>query len=160
MQTIDSNSISTTITAFDRTKEDKTLRVPVPSHLMLDKTKSSYVTTLRHKTGQIQNKYCTMMSSHSSKHHYKIIEERSKNQEYKRKCVANAKTEQSFDYDPRARDPKSVMNSVKDRLVTFYEFTRPYSAIGVVLETTSVSLLAVERSSDLSLMFFKGWLQG
>ncbi|XP_019432480.1 PREDICTED: naringenin 8-dimethylallyltransferase 2, chloroplastic-like [Lupinus angustifolius] len=121
---------------------------------------SSYVQTLWHKTGKIQKKHCAMMSSNSLQHRCKVIEDGFKCQQWKRKCTINAISDgQSIEPESQAPDKKSMKDSVKDGLVALYQFTRPYSAIPIVLEATSMSLLAVEKSSDLSLLFFKGWLQ-
>nr|BAG12674.1 flavonoid prenyltransferase [Sophora flavescens] len=121
---------------------------------------SSNVTTSWHKTGKIQKEYCVVMSSrHNLKHHYKVIEGESTCQNSDRKYVVKATFGQPFEYEHQAQDPKRILNSVKNALDIFYRFSRPYAAIGAALGATSVSFLAVEKLSDLSLAFVIGWLQ-
>nr|BAG12672.1 flavonoid prenyltransferase [Sophora flavescens] len=121
---------------------------------------SSYITTLRHKNGNIQKEYCAMLSRrYNLKQHYKAFEQGSTNQECERKYVVNATSGQSFEYEPQARDSNSAWSSVKDALDALYKFSRPYAAVAAVIGATSNSLMAVEKFSDLSLAFFIGWLQ-
>nr|BAK52290.1 isoliquiritigenin dimethylallyltransferase [Sophora flavescens] len=123
-------------------------------------TTGSYGTTLWHKSEKIQKEYCVMLSSsHNLKHRHKVIHRGSSCQECERKYVVNATSGQLFEYEPQATDIKSNWDSIKDALNVFYSFMRPYSAIAAAMGATSVSLLAVEKLSDLSLPFFIGWLQ-
>nr|BAK52289.1 8-dimethylallyltransferase [Sophora flavescens] len=124
---------------------------------------SSYVTTLWHKKGKIQKEHrAVIFSKHNLKQHYKVNEGGSTSNTSKtceKKYVVNAISEQSFEYEPQARDPESIWGSVNDALDTFYKFCRPYAMFNVVLGATFKSLVAVEKLSDLSLAFFIGWLQ-
>ncbi|KAK7392589.1 hypothetical protein VNO78_21032 [Psophocarpus tetragonolobus] len=65
----------------------------------------------------------------------------------------------SFDYESYASSLKHFFNSVKTFLVTLYYFCYPYSMIARTLSTISASLLAVEKFSDISPLFFIGLLQ-
>ncbi|XP_028788847.1 homogentisate phytyltransferase 1, chloroplastic [Neltuma alba] len=76
-----------------------------------------------------------------------------------RKYVANAASEQSFESEPGAYDQKNIWHSVTGVLDAFYRFSRPHTVIGTALSILSVSLLAVEKVSDLSPLFFTGVLQ-
>ncbi|XP_054805995.1 homogentisate phytyltransferase 1, chloroplastic isoform X2 [Prosopis cineraria] len=76
-----------------------------------------------------------------------------------RKYIVNAASEQSFESEPGAYDPKNIWHSVTRALDAFYRFSRPHTVIGTALSILSVSLLAVEKLSDLSPLFFTGVLQ-
>ncbi|CAA0833184.1 Homogentisate phytyltransferase 1- chloroplastic [Striga hermonthica] len=56
----------------------------------------------------------------------------------------------SFDSD----NSKSPWSSAQDALDAFYRFSRPHTIIGTALSIISVSLLAVEKLSDFSPLFF------
>ncbi|XP_024979519.1 homogentisate phytyltransferase 1, chloroplastic [Cynara cardunculus var. scolymus] len=75
-----------------------------------------------------------------------------------RKCntrhVANAVSEQ-----PMEPDSTNPQNSLPNALNAFYRFSRPHTVIGTALSIVSVSLLAVQRLSDLSPLFFVGVLE-
>ncbi|KAF7838024.1 homogentisate phytyltransferase 1, chloroplastic-like [Senna tora] len=76
-----------------------------------------------------------------------------------RKHVVNTASEQSFESEPGAYDSKSIWNPVTKALDAFYRFSRPHTVIGTALSILSVSLLAVEKLSDLSPLFFTGVLE-
>ncbi|XP_052731177.1 glycinol 4-dimethylallyltransferase-like isoform X1 [Vigna angularis] len=61
-------------------------------------------------------------------------------------------------YIPKAI-PKESFASVKHFFVTLYWFCYPYTLFGRTLSTISASLLAVDRLSDISPLFFIGILQ-
>ncbi|XP_062086188.1 glycinol 4-dimethylallyltransferase-like [Humulus lupulus] len=63
------------------------------------------------------------------------------------------------DGQPLESEPKNVLNSVKDSLDAFYRFSRPHTVIGTALSIVSVSLLAVEKLTDFSPLFFAGMLE-
>ncbi|XP_062093920.1 homogentisate phytyltransferase 1, chloroplastic-like [Humulus lupulus] len=80
------------------------------------------------------------------------------------------------DGQPLESEPKNVLNSVKDSLDAFYRFSRPHAVIGTycflsifgdssyffwkqALSIVSVSLLAVEKLTDFSPLFFAGMLE-
>ncbi|KAK7329771.1 hypothetical protein VNO77_23950 [Canavalia gladiata] len=87
---------------------------------------------------------------------YKGIEGRAACQEWIRKYVVKAASGQSFESEPQALDPKSALDPVKNSLDAFYRFSRPHTVIGTALSIISVSLLAVEKLSDISPLFFTG----
>ncbi|XP_075492385.1 homogentisate phytyltransferase 1, chloroplastic isoform X2 [Primulina tabacum] len=64
-------------------------------------------------------------------------------------------SEQSFESEP----PKNPWNSPQHALDAFYRFSRPHTVIGTALSIISVSLLAVEKLSDFSPLFFSGVLE-
>ncbi|OIV99784.1 hypothetical protein TanjilG_26122 [Lupinus angustifolius] len=80
-------------------------------------------------------------------------------QGYNRKYVVKADSEQPFESESQALYPKSIWDSVKNSLDTFYRFSRPHTIIGTALSIISVSLLAVEKVSDFSPLFFTGVLK-
>ncbi|KAK7291879.1 hypothetical protein RIF29_07384 [Crotalaria pallida] len=90
----------------------------------------------------------------SLNHQYKGVKGGSICQELCRKYVVKAASEHSFESESGAFDPKSIWVSVKDSLDAFYRFSRPHTVIGTALSIISVSLLAVEKVSDLSPLFF------
>ncbi|CAL5182965.1 unnamed protein product [Lathyrus oleraceus] len=69
-----------------------------------------------------------------------------------RKFVVKAAPEQSFESEQPAFDPKNFLDA-------FYRFSRPHTVIGTALSIISVSLLAVEKLSDISPLFFTGVLE-
>ncbi|XP_019442394.1 PREDICTED: homogentisate phytyltransferase 1, chloroplastic-like [Lupinus angustifolius] len=95
----------------------------------------------------------------SLNHTYKGIKGGCTSQECSRKYVVKAASEQSFESEPQALDPKSIWDSAKSSLDAFYRFSRPHTVIGTALSIISVSLLAVQKTSDLSPLFFTGVLE-
>ncbi|GAB4853560.1 hypoxanthine-guanine phosphoribosyltransferase [Ancistrocladus abbreviatus] len=61
---------------------------------------------------------------------------------------------QSLESGSEAYGPKHSWNSLTNVLDAFYRFSRPHTVIGTALSIVSVSLLAVERISDFSPIFF------
>lgn len=100
-----------------------------------------------------------------SQHHLlkppiKGFEERTTfNKRHNRKFLVNAASGQSLESEPGAYKPKSVWDSFKNASDAFYRFSRPHTVIGTVLSIVSVSLLAVEKLSDISPLFFTGVLE-
>ncbi|RDX65836.1 Homogentisate phytyltransferase 1, chloroplastic, partial [Mucuna pruriens] len=92
-------------------------------------------------------------------HHYKGIEGGYTCQKCNIKFVVKATSEKSFESEPQAFDPKSILDSGKNSLDAFYRFSRPHTVIGTALSIISVSLLAVEKISDISPLFFTGVLE-
>ncbi|KAK7852097.1 homogentisate phytyltransferase 1 [Quercus suber] len=78
---------------------------------------------------------------------------------HNRKFLVNAASGQSLESEPGAYKPKSGWDSFKNALDAFYRFSRPHTVIGTVLSIVSVSLLAVEKLSDISPLFFTGVLE-
>lgn len=76
-----------------------------------------------------------------------------------RKYTVNAASEQPLESEPAAYQPKNPWKSVPGALDAFYRFSRPHTVIGTALSIISVSLLAVEKLSDFSPIFFAGVLE-
>ncbi|KAL2343213.1 hypothetical protein Fmac_004498 [Flemingia macrophylla] len=95
----------------------------------------------------------------SLNHHYKRIDGVCTCQKCNIKFIVKATSEQSFEAEPQAFDPKSISDSVKHSVDAFYRFSRPHTVIGTALSIISVSLLAVEKLSDISPLFFIGVLE-
>ncbi|XP_059461052.1 homogentisate phytyltransferase 1, chloroplastic isoform X1 [Corylus avellana] len=97
---------------------------------------------------------------HLLRHHIGRFEERTTF--YKRidkKCLVNAASGHPLESEPGAYKPKSIGDSFKNALDAFYRFSRPHTVIGTALSIISVSLLAVEKLSDISPLFFTGVLE-
>nr|QYF10880.1 G6DT1 [Lupinus albus] len=123
---------------------------------------SSYVPTLWHKTGKIQKERCVMMSSphHNLEHVYKVNNGGFTCQETQRRYdIVKATSKHSFEYGPQFQDTKSISEAIKNEFDIFYRFIRPYTAIPAAMAVTSVSLLAIQKLSDLSPIFFIGWFK-
>ncbi|XP_021724962.1 homogentisate phytyltransferase 1, chloroplastic-like [Chenopodium quinoa] len=78
---------------------------------------------------------------------------------YSRKRLVVACRGQSLESEPNTYEPKNIWNSVINFLDAFYRFSRPHTVIGTALSIVSVSLLAVQKLSDFSPMFFTGMLE-
>lgn len=74
------------------------------------------------------------------------------------KHVVNAASGQPLESEPDAYHRKNPW-TVQDALNAFYRFSRPHTIIGTALSIISVSLLAVEKLSDFSPLFFTGVLE-
>ncbi|TKY72726.1 Naringenin 8-dimethylallyltransferase 2 [Spatholobus suberectus] len=124
---------------------------------------SSYATKASwYKTERSQNEYAIVRhQQHNVKHHYRGIEVGSTCQKCARSYVVNAAPGESLKSEPQDPNPspESIWGSVKDSLDAFYRFSRPHTIIGTALSIISVSLLAVEKSSDISPAFFIGLLE-
>nr|GEW66765.1 homogentisate phytyltransferase 1, chloroplastic [Tanacetum cinerariifolium] len=68
--------------------------------------------------------------------------------------VASAISEQ-----PIEPDATSPQNTLPNAIDAFYRFSRPHTVIGTALSIVSVSLLAVQKLSDFSPLFFMGVLE-
>lgn len=71
------------------------------------------------------------------------------------KYVVNAASGHSLESEPS----KSPWGPVQQAFDAFYRFSRPHTVIGTALSIISVSLLAVEKLSDFSPLFFAGLLE-
>ncbi|CAL0308269.1 unnamed protein product [Lupinus luteus] len=121
---------------------------------------TSYVPTLWHKTGKIQKERCVMIPSHHNLEHiYRVNNGGSTFQETQRRYDVKAISNHSSEYGPQFQDPKSISETIKNEFDIFYRFIRPYTTIPAVTLVTSMSLLALEKLSDLSPIFFIGWLK-
>ncbi|KAL5137166.1 Glycinol 4-dimethylallyltransferase [Glycine soja] len=92
-------------------------------------------------------------------HHYKSTERGHVYQESNIKYVVKAVSKPSFDYEPPTSNSKNMLESIKNFLAAFYWFCYPYTMVGRTLSTISACLIAVEKSSDISPLFFIGLLQ-
>ncbi|XP_014509900.1 homogentisate phytyltransferase 1, chloroplastic isoform X1 [Vigna radiata var. radiata] len=120
---------------------------------------SSYGLNASCNKRKVQNEYNLRLRKPSLNHHYKGIGGGYTFQKYDMKFVVKATSEKSFGSESQAFDPKSVSDSVKNSLDAFYRFSRPHTVIGTALSIISVSLLAVEKISDISPLFFTGVLE-
>ncbi|ESR66571.1 homogentisate phytyltransferase 1 [Citrus sinensis] len=95
------------------------------------------------------------------KHHIRGAKDRSiYHQKIKIKHLANAASGHPLQSNqPDDYKPKSPLNSVINALDAFYRFSRPHTVIGTALSIVSVALLAVEKVSDISPLFFTGVLE-
>ncbi|KAL2340281.1 hypothetical protein Fmac_008221 [Flemingia macrophylla] len=96
---------------------------------------------------------------HKLKHHYRFLEAGFTRKEYANSHVVNVAPTESSEFETQDSSPKSTWGSIKDFLGAFYRFSRPHTIIGTALSIVSVSLLALEKSSDISTTFFAGLLQ-
>uniref|UniRef100_A0A1D1YFU5 Putative homogentisate phytyltransferase 1, chloroplastic n=1 Tax=Anthurium amnicola TaxID=1678845 RepID=A0A1D1YFU5_9ARAE len=71
----------------------------------------------------------------------------------------NAAAGHSLGSEPEAYSSKNTWTLIKTSLDAFYRFSRPHTVIGTATSIISVSLLAVERLSDISPLFFTGLLE-
>ncbi|RDX66218.1 Glycinol 4-dimethylallyltransferase, partial [Mucuna pruriens] len=92
-------------------------------------------------------------------HRCKYINEGPTYQECNKKYVVKAVPRTSFDYESHGSNSKNILDSVKNFVAAMYWFCYPYAFIGRTLSTISVSLLVVEKLSDISPLFFIGLLQ-
>ncbi|KAL5182954.1 Homogentisate phytyltransferase 1, chloroplastic [Glycine soja] len=121
---------------------------------------SSYVPNASWHNRKIQKEYNFLRFRWPSlNHHYKGIEGACTCKKCNIKFVVKATSEKSLESEPQAFDPKSILDSVKNSLDAFYRFSRPHTVIGTALSIISVSLLAVEKISDISPLFFTGVLE-
>ncbi|KAJ8750650.1 hypothetical protein K2173_015831 [Erythroxylum novogranatense] len=74
----------------------------------------------------------------------------------KEKFLVHAASREPLESEPGAFNPKG---SVFHSLHAFYRFSRPHTVIGTALSIFSVSLLAVEKFTDFSPVFFTGLLE-
>nr|AAX56086.1 homogentisate phytylprenyltransferase [Glycine max] len=121
---------------------------------------SSYLPNASWHNRKIQKEYNFLRFRWPSlNHHYKSIEGGCTCKKCNIKFVVKATSEKSFESEPQAFDPKSILDSVKNSLDAFYRFSRPHTVIGTALSIISVSLLAVDKISDISPLFFTGVLE-
>ncbi|KAI3932613.1 hypothetical protein MKW98_012584 [Papaver atlanticum] len=72
----------------------------------------------------------------------------------------NAASGQSLESEPEeSGNSKSTQKPLQTAIGIFYRFSRPHTVIGTTLSIISVSLLAVERLSDVSPLFLTGVLE-
>nr|ACC77744.1 homogentisate phytyltransferase [Manihot esculenta] len=108
----------------------------------------------------LERHYFAKSQHHQMKHHLRHIVERSTiYQKSDAHFLVHATSGQPLESEPDAYSPKSTSNSILNALDAFYRFSRPHTVIGTALSILSVSLLAVEKLSDLSPLFFTGVLE-
>ncbi|XP_022729299.1 homogentisate phytyltransferase 1, chloroplastic-like [Durio zibethinus] len=109
---------------------------------------------------KIVEKFCNLrFRQHIGKHHARGIHETSTAfQKSNTKFLVNATSGYPHESEPEAY-PKSTQNSVINAMDAFYRFSRPHTVIGTALSIVSVSLLAIEKVSDVSSVFFTGVLE-
>ncbi|XP_017413881.1 glycinol 4-dimethylallyltransferase-like [Vigna angularis] len=73
--------------------------------------------------------------------------------------VAKADNVPSSESESDASNSKNIVDSVKNFMAVVYQFIYPYAMYGRTSTTISASLVAVERLSDISPLFFIGLLQ-
>ncbi|CAJ1968654.1 unnamed protein product [Sphenostylis stenocarpa] len=96
----------------------------------------------------------------SMNNQFKSVEGGSLYKENDQKYIPKAISEESFDSEGSASEPKDIVGSVKRFFVALYWFCYPYTMFGRTLSTISASLLAAEKLSDISSpLFFIGVLQ-
>ncbi|KAK2646272.1 hypothetical protein Ddye_021467 [Dipteronia dyeriana] len=95
-------------------------------------------------------------------HHDRSVEERSIFYTKKKtNFLANAAAGHPLESESEssAYKLKSTSNPVTNAFDAFYRFSRPHTVIGTALSIVSVALLAVEKLSDISPLFFTGVLE-
>ncbi|KAK8543299.1 hypothetical protein V6N12_015857 [Hibiscus sabdariffa] len=136
-----------------RSKHLKPVHFPVPgfSRRVQVPTCNSY--------NIIENFYAKRFRQHIVKHHARGIKETSTAfQKSNTKFLVKATSGHPLESEPGAY-PNTPWNSVKNALDAFYRFSRPHTVIGTALSIVSVSLLAVEKLSDISSPFYTGVLE-
>ncbi|RAL46484.1 hypothetical protein DM860_004763 [Cuscuta australis] len=73
----------------------------------------------------------------------------------KARFTVNASSDHPLEFESSNNPLKSIQGTVD----AFYRFSRPHTVIGTALSIVSVSLLAVEKLSDISPLFFTGVLE-
>ncbi|XP_038992946.1 homogentisate phytyltransferase 1, chloroplastic-like [Hibiscus syriacus] len=107
----------------------------------------------------IENFYTKRFQQHIVKHHARGIQETfTASQKSNTKFLVKATSGHPFESEPGAC-PKTPWNFVKNALDAFYRFSRPHTVIGTALSIVSVSLLAVEKLSDISSPLYTGVLE-
>ncbi|CAN1329724.1 Homogentisate phytyltransferase 1, chloroplastic [Linum perenne] len=79
--------------------------------------------------------------------------------ESRKKFVVNATSGQPLESEPGGYGSKNTLDSLKKSLDAFYRFSRPHTVIGTALSIVSVSLLSVQKVSDISPLFCTGVLE-
>ncbi|KAL9683949.1 hypothetical protein QQ045_021378 [Rhodiola kirilowii] len=87
------------------------------------------------------------------------LNQSSDDNDHSSKFPAKAASGQPLESGEGSFSSKSSWESAKDGIDAFYRFTRPHTVIGTTLSIMSVSLLAIEKFSDFSPLFFTGVLE-
>ncbi|XP_030461840.1 homogentisate phytyltransferase 1, chloroplastic [Syzygium oleosum] len=88
-----------------------------------------------------------------------IKEKLALSQKRNREWIVNAASGQPLESGPGSFNSGHNWDSVKHSVDAFYRFSRPHTVIGTALSIISVSLLAVQKLSDISPLFFTGVLE-
>ncbi|XP_038889435.1 homogentisate phytyltransferase 1, chloroplastic isoform X1 [Benincasa hispida] len=113
---------------------------------------------------KISKRHCCVESEYES-HHFECVFRRhqERHTSYQKKDnriqVRKAASNQPFETESGALSSKNYGDSIRSFLDAFYRFSRPHTVIGTALSIVSVSLLAVEKLSDLSPLFLTGVLE-
>ncbi|XP_027933828.1 glycinol 4-dimethylallyltransferase-like isoform X2 [Vigna unguiculata] len=108
--------------------------------------------------GQIQYNPLRFQQS-AFNHNYKSIERGATFEETNKIYVVKADSVASSELESEASNSKSIVDSVKSFMAVLYEFIYPYALFAQTSASTSASLLAVQKLSDISPLFFIGLLQ-
>ncbi|KAF8035255.1 hypothetical protein BT93_C1319 [Corymbia citriodora subsp. variegata] len=76
-----------------------------------------------------------------------------------REWIVNAASGQPLESGPGEFNSGHIWDSIKNAVDAFYRFSRPHTVVGTALSIISVSLLAVQKLSDISPLFFTGVLE-
>ncbi|WVY98069.1 hypothetical protein V8G54_030220 [Vigna mungo] len=87
------------------------------------------------------------------------IERGTTNEDSNKSYVVKAVTVPSSESESEASNFKNIVDSVKNFMAVLYQFIYPYVFYGRTSATISASLVAVEKLSDISPLFFIGLLQ-
>ncbi|KAL2323106.1 hypothetical protein Fmac_027485 [Flemingia macrophylla] len=91
--------------------------------------------------------------------HYKCTAEVSRYQDCNEQYVAKMTTRPYSDSEPHPSSAKNILDIMKKFWDAFFMFTSPYAILTQTLGVLSSSLLAVEKLTDISPLFFIGVLQ-
>ncbi|WVY97028.1 hypothetical protein V8G54_029179 [Vigna mungo] len=92
-------------------------------------------------------------------HHYKNSERGATYEGNNKSYVVKAVTVPSSESESEAYNSNNIVDSVKNFMADLYQFIYPYAFYGQATATISASLVAVEKLSDISPLFFIGLLQ-
>ncbi|MBA0603525.1 hypothetical protein Gorai_003665, partial [Gossypium raimondii] len=118
---------------------DSSIRVQVPTYKSYNLIGNFYTKRIQHRARGILETSTVFQKSNT-------------------KFLVNATSGHPLESEPKAY-PNTPWNSAKNALDAFYRFSRPHTVIGTALSIISVSLLAVEKLSDISPLFFIGVLE-
>ncbi|XP_050219043.1 homogentisate phytyltransferase 1, chloroplastic isoform X2 [Mercurialis annua] len=114
----------------------------------------------RCKAWSFMERYSLKSQRQCMKHHLRCNEEKST--VYKKNdasFLVHAASGQPLESEPEAHITENTAKHVHSALDAFYRFSRPHTVIGTALSIVSVSLLAVQKMSDLSPLFLTGVLE-
>lgn len=125
------------------------------------KTSCFPIQVSRSRGGSILERYYAVRYQQNlMKYHVSGISKRSASyHRYDSKYLVNAASGQPLESEHGDYSPKGTLKSLTNVLDAFYRFSRPHTVIGTALSIMSVSLLAVEKLSDFSPLFFTGVLE-